>query len=105
MMWDHWLWLHVTTITLACCNKKINKNDCNFDKLNNEPDSSDRQLGIISRFTSELEKLKPQTTNLPRRPQTEAAAFLHHFTLRYVNVLTGRRSPVLLPSTLRLIAL
>lgn len=67
MMWNLWLRLHVTTVTLACCNKKINKNDCNFDKLNNEPGSSDRQLGIISRLTSELEKLKPQTTNLTRR--------------------------------------
>lgn len=66
-MLDLWLRLHVTAVIFACCIKKINKNDCKFDKLNNEPGSSDRQLGIISGFTSELEKLKPQTTNLRRR--------------------------------------
>lgn len=66
-MLDLWLRLHVTAVTFACCHKKKFKNDCKFDKLTDEPGPSDRQLGIISGFTSELEKLKPQTTNLRRR--------------------------------------
>lgn len=56
---------------------------------------SDRQaccLCIVSGFTIKFGKSKPQTTNLSRCFGTVVPAFLHHCTLRYVNVMTGCHS-------------
>lgn len=65
--------------------------------------SSDRQagwLGAVSRFTTEFGKSKPQTTNLWGCLCSVVPAFLHHCTLRYVNVMTGYHSHLVMRARL-----